>query len=86
MTTPALAFTDLNNPFIIYLDTSYYCTGTVLSQEHEIEGKIRERHIGYVANQFCPTHLKYAVTEKEAYTVYHALKNIHPYPYIYIEK
>ena len=51
----------------------------LFSKEHEIEGKIKERLIAYVAYQFSPTQLKYTTIEKEAYTVYHAVQRFPPY-------
>ena len=52
MTAPVLAFPDQSKSLIIYWNVIYYCTGTVLSQEHKIEGKIQERPTAYVAYQF----------------------------------
>ena len=65
MTAPVLAFPYLNKAFIIYSDVSYYYTGAILSQGHEIESKIQERPVTYVAYQFSPAQLKYAVIKKK---------------------
>ena len=64
MTAPVLAFLDVNKPFIIYLDVSYYSTVVFLAHEHENGGKIQEGPIGYVTYQISSTHLKHPVMEK----------------------
>ena len=84
MIAKVLAFPDQNKPFIIYSDASYYCTWAILSQQHEIEGKIQERPIVCVAYWVSSTQSKCAVIEKEAYAVYHVVQRFHPYIYIYI--
>ena len=49
-----LVFQNLDKPYIMYIDDSYYCTGAVISQENETEGKIQERPITYVAYHILP--------------------------------
>ncbi len=78
---PILRYADVNLPYILDTDASFYAIGSVLSQVQNIDGKDQEVVIAYGGKQLTQTEKKWAVIEKEFYAIIHAIKSFKHYLY-----
>ena len=74
-TVPLLAYPDTSKPYILYTDPSNDCIGVCLCKHHE-EG---EKPIYYLSHKLTTNQTKWLTIEKEAFTIFYALKKLDEY-------
>jgi hypothetical protein len=75
---PVMAHPRPDRPYKLYCDASNYAIGSILIQEDE-DGI--ERVICYLSHQLSGSQLRWAVIEKEAYSLVYSLNKLRPYLY-----
>ena len=73
-----MSYPKLGRKYKLYTDACDYAVGAILCQEDD-QGI--ERPVQYISKQLAGPSLRWAVIEKEAYAVIHALNKLRPYLY-----
>ena len=71
---PILKYPNPLKRYVVFTDASDQAAASVLTQEYNIDGEIKEMTIAYLSAQFSDTQFKWSTVVKEGDAIYYAIK------------